>query len=55
MIESVLQLLDLTLEDLPYFGEQIIIIFTLCVLFFGALAFFNAILNILFGFLPGKD
>lgn len=55
MIDSVLELLGLTAADLPYFGDQIILIFTLCLLFFGALAFFNAILNIIFGLLPGKD
>lgn len=55
MIESVMQLLDLTSAELPYFGDQIILIFTMCLLFFGALAFFNAILNIIFGLLPGKD
>lgn len=56
MIESILQLIGYeSLTDLPYFGEQIILLFILILLFFGALAFLNAILNIIFGLLPGKD
>lgn len=56
MIESILELIGYaSLEELPYFGEQLIVIFILILLFFGALAFLNAILNIIFGLLPGKD
>lgn len=55
MINSLIDLLGVTAEELPYFGENIIFVFVLSLLFFGALAFFNAILNIIFGILPGKD
>lgn len=55
MIEKLYELLGITAEDLPYFGEEVIFIFCLTLLFFGALAFFNAILKIIFGILPGKD
>lgn len=56
MIESILQLIGYSsLDELPYFGEQMLIIFILILLYFGALAFLNAILNIIFGLLPGKD
>lgn len=54
MIEALLELLGIT--ELPYFGDQIILIFSLILTFFGALAFFNAVLNLIFGLLPGgKD
>lgn len=55
MIVSLLDLLGIAADELPYFGENVIFIFVLSLLFFGALAFFNAILNIIFGILPGKD
>lgn len=56
MIESILQLVGYgSLEDLPYFGEQLLLMFIFVILFFGALAFLNALLNIIFGLLPGKD
>lgn len=53
MIEALHELLGIT--ELPYFGDQIILIFSLVLIFFGALAFFNACLNIIFGIFPGKD
>ena len=55
MIDNLISLLGITADELPYFGENVIFIFVLSLLFFGALAFFNAILNIIFGILPGKD
>ena len=46
----------LGMSELPYLGDQILLIFSLILIFFGALAFFNAVLNLIFGLLPGgKD
>ena len=55
MLNELYNLLGVSASDLPYFGEQLILLFCLTLLFFGALAFFNACLKILFGLLPGKD
>lgn len=55
MINELYNLLGITAEELPYMGEEVIFLFCLTLLFFGALAFFNAILKIIFGILPGKD
>lgn len=53
MIDQLKSLLGLS--ELPYFGDQILLVFTLILIFFGALAFFNALLNMIFGIFPGKD
>lgn len=53
MIDQLKTLLGIS--ELPYFGDQILLVFSLVLIFFGALAFLNAVLNIIFGFLPGKD
>lgn len=56
MIDQIINLLGYeSVDTLPYFGEHIIILFVCLVIFFGALAFFDAILKIIFGLFPGKD
>lgn len=55
MLTEILDLLGYaTVDELPYFGEQIILVFILVSLFFGALASFDAILKIIFSFLPRR-
>lgn len=56
MLNSLIELIGYeSLSDLPYFTEEYIIVFLLVLIFFGALAFFNALLKIIFGLFPGKD
>lgn len=54
MITEILDVLGLASDELPYFADQIILIFALISLFFGALASFDAILKIIFSIFPRR-
>lgn len=55
MINELIELIGYSSADeLPFFGEELIVLFILVSLFFGALAFFDAILKIIFGLLPRR-
>lgn len=55
MINSLIEILGYSsVDQLPYFSENLIILFILTTLFFGALAFFDAILKIIFSIIPRR-